>query len=191
MVVGVLSLLGLLYVAAAVVYRRTRLGYVAVGMLLSGWTLHAFYVQQWDSLARIQWYAIPAGLYLLGIAYLEWRRGNRLLARWIDYAAMLLMLGSLFWQTLLFGWQYALTLGAEGFLSFWWGSARRLRRFFYAGMIGVILATLGQLISSLQSMNQWIVFGIIGLLLFSIAAIVERRLEEIRTSLQEVLEDWE
>jgi hypothetical protein len=58
-------------------------------------------------------------------------------------------------------------------------------------MIGVILATLGQLINSLQSINQWIVFGIIGLLLFSIAAIVERRLEDIRASLQEVLEDWE
>ncbi|MBN1933410.1 MAG: hypothetical protein JW934_02030 [Anaerolineae bacterium] len=191
MAVGVLSLLGLLYVAASVVYRRLRLGYLAVGMLLAGWTLHAFYVQQWDGLARVQWYAIPAGLYLLGIAYLEWQRGNKLLARWLDYAATLLMLGSLFWQTLLYGWQYALLLGAEGFLSFWWGSARRLRRFFYAGMIGVMLATVGQLINALQSINQWIVFGVIGLLLFSIAAIVERRLEEIRASLQEVLEDWE
>ena len=34
MVVGVLSLVGLLYVAAAFNYHRTRLGYIAVGMLI-------------------------------------------------------------------------------------------------------------------------------------------------------------
>jgi hypothetical protein len=139
----------------------------------------------------VQWYAMPAGLYLLGIAYLEWGRGHRALARWLDYAAMLLMVGSLFLQTLLFGWRYALMLGGEGFAALWWGSARRLRRFFYGGMVGVVLATLGQLINSLQSIDQWIVFGIIGLLLVVVAAIVERKLEEIRASLQEVLEDWE
>jgi hypothetical protein len=191
MAIGVLSLLGLLYVAASVTHRRPRLGYAAVGMLLAGWMLYAFYIRQWDDLAQVQWYAMPAGLYLMMVSYLEWRRGNKGLARWLDYAAMLLMIGSLFWQTLRFGWRYALLLGAEGFSALWWGSARRMRRFFYAGMVGVILATLGQLINSLQSINQWIVFGIIGLLLVIVAAVVERRLETIRASLREVLEHWE
>jgi hypothetical protein len=191
MAIGVLSLLGLLYVAASVTHRRPRLGYAAVGMLLAGWMLYAFYIQQWDDLAQVQWYAMPAGLYLMMVSFLEWRRGNKKLARWLDYAAMLLMIGSLFWQTLRFGWRYALLLGAEGFAALWWGSARRVRRFFYAGMVGVILATLGQLINSLQSINQWIVFGIIGLLLVVVAAVVERRLETIRVSLREVLEHWE
>lgn len=187
MAVRVLALLGLLYVAATFTYRQLRFGYVALGMLLGAWMLHAFYVQQWEN---VQWYAIPAGLYLLTIAYLEWRRGNKVPARWLDYAAMLLMLGSLFWQTLLFGWGYALLLGTEGFSAFWWGSARRLRRFFYAGMVAVILATLGQLINSLRSINQWIVFGLIGLLLVVVAVVVERKLENIK-AWQEVLESWE
>ncbi len=191
MAVSVLSWIGLLYVAASAAHRRLGLGYLAVGMLLAGWMLHAFYVQEWDGLARVQWYAAPAGLYLLGVAYLEWRIGHRAWARWLDYAAMLLMFGSLFWQTMLFGWQYALMLGTEGLALFWWGSARRLRRFFYAGMVGVVLATVGQLINSLQKINQWIVFGVIGILLVVVAAIVERRLEAIRASLQQVLEDWE
>jgi hypothetical protein len=191
MAIGVFSLLGLLYIAAAVVYRRSRIGYVAVGLLLASWMLYAFYVRRWASLPRVQWYAIPAGTYLLGVGYVEWRRGNKVLARWLDYAAITLMFGSLFWQTLRFGWRYALLLGGEGFVTFWWGSARRLRRFFYAGMVGVILSTLGWLINSLQSVNQWIVFGIIGLLLVIVAAIVERKLEDIRASLQEVFEDWE
>jgi hypothetical protein len=191
MAIGVLSMLGLLYVAASVTYRRPRLGYVAVGMLLAGWMIYAFYIRQWEDLAQVQWYALPAGLYLMGVSYLEWRRGYKGLARWLDYAAMLLMIGSLFWQTLQFGWRYALLLGAEGFAALWWGSARRMRRFFYAGMVDVILATLGQLINSLQSINQWIVFGVIGLLLVVVAAVVERRLEAIRASLREVLEHWE
>ncbi len=190
MAAGVLSLLGLLYVAAAFTYGRLRLGYVAVGMLLGAWALYAFYVQEWDSASHVQSYAMPAGAYLLGIGYLEAHRGHKTLARWLDYAAMLLMMGSLFWQTLLFGWLYALTLGAEGFCAFWWGSARRLRRFLYGGMLGVILATTAQLINSLRSINQWIVFGIIGLLVVIAAIVVERKLEDIK-AWRQVMESWE
>jgi hypothetical protein len=190
MVIKVLSLLGLLYLAEAVFNRRTRLGYLSMGMLLSGWMLYAFFVQQWDGLARVQWYALPAGLYLLGISSLEWQRGNHRLARWLDYLAMILMLGTLFWQTLLFGWKFALLLGGEGLAVFVWGSARRLRRFFYAGIVAVMLATIGQLVNALQAINQWITFGIIGLLLVTVAIVVERKLEEIK-AWQEVLEDWE
>lgn len=114
-VVKVLALLGLLYVTATFTYRQLRLGYVTMGMLITTWILHIFYVQEWGN---VQWYALPAGLYLLTVAYLEWRRGNKVPARWLDYAAMLLMLGSLFWQTLLFGWGYALLLATEGFRLF-------------------------------------------------------------------------
>jgi hypothetical protein len=190
MAVWVLSLMGLLYAGAAAVYRQVRLGYLAVGMLLAGWFLYAFYINAWDNLRQLQWYAMPAGLYLLAVGFAEWERGNRNLARWLDYAAMLLLLGSLFWQTLVFGWQFALLLGAEGLAAFWWGSARRLRRFFYAGMVGVVLAGLGQLLNALQEINQWITFGLIGLALVILAVIVERRLEAIK-AWQQVLESWE
>ncbi|MCB0162782.1 MAG: hypothetical protein KDI79_01060 [Anaerolineae bacterium] len=190
MAVRVLSFLGLLYVAAAFTHRWMRLGYGAIAMLLSGWMLHIFYIQRWDNFRYVQWYAFPAGLFLVSIAYLEWRKGNRGFARWLDYSAAILMLGSLFWQTLLFGWIYALFLGTEGLAAFFWGSYRRLRRFLYIGMVGMILATVGQLLNSLQSVNQWIVFGIIGLLLVATAVIVERKLEDIKTW-HEILETWE
>jgi hypothetical protein len=190
MAVWVLSLVGLLYVAAAAVYQRVRLGYLAVGMLLGSWCLYAFYINLWDNLRQFQWYAIPAGLYLLGIGLVEWMRGNRNLARWLDYAAILLLMGSLFWQTLAFGWWFALTLVAEGGASFFWGSGRRLRRFFYAGMTGIVLAALGQLLNALQEVNQWITFGLIGIGLVVVAIIVERKLEAIK-AWQQVLETWE
>ncbi|MCB9076471.1 MAG: hypothetical protein H6631_02665 [Anaerolineaceae bacterium] len=190
MVVGVFCFLGLLYVAAAFTHRWMRLGYGAIAMLLSAWMLHIFYIQRWDNFRYVQWYAFPAGLFLVSIAYFEWRKGNRDFARWLDYSAAVLMLGSLFWQTLLFGWIYALFLGTEGLAAFFWGSYRRLRRFLYIGMVGMILATVGQLLNSLQSVNQWIVFGIIGLLLVATAVIVERKLEDIKTW-HEILETWE
>jgi hypothetical protein len=190
MVVSVLALLGLLYLAAAFIHRRLRVGYAAIAMLLAAWMLHAFYVQQWDGATNVQWYALPAGLYLLGISFLEWQRGNKDFARWIDYAAVTLMMGSLFWQTLLYGWSFALLLGAEGFAAFWWGSARRLRRFLYAGMMGVVLATLAQLINSLQSINQWLVFGVIGLIVVVAAILIERRIEDVK-ALRQIFETWE
>ncbi len=190
MVVGVLALSGLLYLAAAFIHRRPRAGYVAVAILLVAWSLHAFYVQAWDGATNVQWYALPAGLYLLSISFLESQRGNVHLARWVDYAAVVLMMGSLFWQTLLFGWSYALVLGTEGFGALWWGSARRLRRFLYAGMMGVVLATLAQLINSLQSVNQWVVFGTIGLTVVLTAIVVERKMEEIK-AFRQILETWE
>jgi hypothetical protein len=190
MAVGVLALSGLLYLAAAIVHRRSRAGYAAVALLLVAWSIHAFYVQAWDGATNVQWYALPAGLYLLGISFLECQRGNANLARWIDYAAVLLMMGSLFWQTLLFGWSHGLMLGAEGFGALWWGSARRLRRFLYAGMMGVVLATLAQLLNSLQSVNQWVVFGTIGLTVVLTAIVVERKMEEIK-AFRQILETWE
>jgi hypothetical protein len=190
MTLWVLSLVGLLYMAAAAVYKRIQLGYLAVGMLLASWFLYAFYLNGWDNLSQLQWYAMPAGIYLLAIGYLEWQRGSRDLARWLDYAGIVLMLGSLFWQTLVFGWGPALMLGSVGFAAFWWGSARRLRRFFYAGMAGVILATLGQLLNALQEVNQWITFGLIGFALVILAILVERKLEAIK-AWQQVLESWE
>jgi hypothetical protein len=190
MVVRVLSILGLLYLGASIVYRRLRVGYLAVGMLLLSWLVYAYYVQEWDNLVRLQWYAIPVGLYLLGVAYLEWNHGDRVLARWLDYAAILLMLGSLFWQTLVFGWGFALLMGFEGLTAFWWGSARRLRRFFYAGIVGVVLATVGQLLNALRHINQWVTFGIVGLLLVIVGLIVERKRESLKIW-QDTLEDWE
>jgi hypothetical protein len=185
--VGVFALIGLLYLAAAFTHRWLGLGYAAMGMLLISWLLQTLYLQQWKNL---QFYTIPTGLYLLSIAYLEYQRGHKAQGQWLDYVGLALMMGSLFWQTMLFGWGYAFLLGVEGALAFWWGSARRLRRFLYAGMVAVILATIGQLINALWSINQWIVFGAIGLLLVLLAIVIERKLDDIKIW-QESLEAWE
>jgi hypothetical protein len=186
MMIGVLALLGVLYLIDAFVHRRLRVAYIAIGMLLTSWLLQAFYIQQ---LTNIQWYVLPTGFYLLGIGYFEWRQGHKTLGRWLDYFAIALMMGTLFWQTLIFGLAYALLLGAVGFLFIWWGTARRLRRFLYSGTGGVVLAAVGILVNQFWSINQWIVFGVVGLLVIITAIVVERKLDDIKA--WQELETWE
>ena len=195
MVMWVLALSGLLYLATAVVRRWTVLGYGAVALLLAAWGLWwRFFLD----MPGFQWYAVPAGAYLLGIGWSEWRQGRKALARWIDRAGMLVWLGSAWWQSLPGvmdnGWPYALLMGAESLLLVWWGSARRLRRFLYVGAVAVVLSAVTQAIEPLLSANRWIVFGIVGALLVGIAILVERKLNKIRelsVEVRERLEGWE
>ena len=193
MAITVLAVAGLTYLAAALVEQRLWLGYGAVAGLLAAYGLE---VLLFLGQREVQWYALPAGVYLLGLGYLEWREDRRRLARWIDRTAMLLLFGSAFWQSLAQsnGWRYALLMSAEGLGIAWWGSARRQRRFLYSGVSAVVIAVAGQLIEPLLSANRWIVFGAVGIFLVGIAILVERRLETVKQlsrELQERLEDWD
>jgi hypothetical protein len=195
MVMWVLGLCGLLYLATAVVRRWYVLGYGAVALLLGSWALWwRFFLD----MPGVQWYAVPAGLYLLGVGWMEWRQGHKTLAGWIDRAGMLVWLGTAWWQSLPGvmdnGWPYALLMGAESLLLVWWGSARRQRQFLYAGAVALVLNVVTQAIEPLLSVNRWIVFGITGLLLVSLAVLVERNLNKIRDLSAEMrvrLEGWE
>jgi hypothetical protein len=198
MVMWVLALNGLLYLATAVARRWSVLGYGAVALLLAAWGL---WWRLFVDMPGFQWYAVPAGLYLLGIGWSEWRQGRKALARWIDRAGMLVWLGTSWWQSLPTtagrmdsGWPYALLMGAEALLLVWWGSARRLRRFLYVGAAAVVLDAVTQTIEPLLSVNRWIVFGVVGSLLVGTAILVERNLNKIRELSAEMrgrLEGWE
>jgi hypothetical protein len=195
MMMWVLALGGLLYLATAFVRRRRLLGYVAVALLLAGWALWwRFFV----AMAQFQWYAIPAGLYLLAIGWLEWRAGNKALARWVDRAGMLVWLGSAWVQSLPGvsdrSWPFALIMGVEALLLVWWGSARRQRQFLYVGLVAVVVDAVTQSIEPLLTVNRWIVFGVAGLLLVGLAVLIERRVDKIRELSAEMrarLETWE
>lgn len=208
MMVAVLSLVGVFILTAAVVERKRWLAYGAVVFLLGAWSLEWLLI--WG-LREVQWYVIPVGLYLLAIGYLEWSGGwpgargspaERSLARWVDRAAMLLLLGSAFWQSLGdHGGRYALLMGVEALVIAWWGSARRLRRFLYTGVVAVVLDVAGQLIDPLLSADSWIVFAVTGSGLLVLAILAERRLRAVEWRLKGAfplaeqirkrLEEWE
>ncbi|MGD8397215.1 MAG: hypothetical protein PVG11_00010 [Anaerolineae bacterium] len=191
----VMALTGLLYLAAAVARRLWAVGYGAVALLLASWALWWRFFQ---GMAEFQWYAVPAGLYLLGVGWIEWQQGHRGLARWIDRAGVLVWLGSAWWQSLPGvtdnGWPYALLMGAEALLLVWWGSARRQRRFLYTGVVGVVVTAVTQSIEPLLSADRWIVFGIAGSILIALAVLIERKLEAVRAfslEMRERLESWD
>ena len=195
MTMWVLALSGLLYLATAAARRWYALGYGAVALLLGAWAL---WWRFFMDMPGVQWYAVPAGLYLLGIGWMEWRQGRRTLARWIDRAGVLVWLGTAWWQSLPGvmenGWPYALLMGAESLLLVWWGSARRSRQFLYAGAVALVVNVVTQSIEPLLSVNRWIVFGLAGALLVGLAILVERNLKKIRQLSQEMrvrLDTWE
>lgn len=191
MMVLVFAVLGLFYLAAAVVERWRWLGYLAVFLLLGAWSQWVLLIQD---LRELQLYAIPAGVYLLGVGWVEWRIGSRNLARWIDRAALLLLFGSTFWQSFgVWGGFYALLMIIEGLLVVWWGSFRRLRRFLYLGVAAVIVAVAGQIIEPLLALNTFILL-LLGGLLVGLGIALERRLENVRLlarDMQSRLEHWE
>ncbi len=195
MLMWVLALSGLLYLATAFVRRRRLLGYAAVALLLAAWSL---WWRFFMDMAQFQWYAIPAGLYLLAVGWLEWRAGNKALARWVDRAGILVWLGSAWGQSLPGvadrSWPFALIMGVEALLLVWWGSARRQRQFLYIGLVGVVVDAVTQSIEPLLTANRWIVFGVVGLLLVGVAVLIELQLDKIRKLSAEVrarLEEWE
>ncbi|MBN1660400.1 MAG: hypothetical protein JXA93_18520 [Anaerolineae bacterium] len=198
----VLALLGLLYLAAAVARRLWVAAYAAIALLFGAW---AIWWRFFQGMAAFQWYAIPAGFYLLAVGWLEWRRDHRAIARWIDRAGVLLWLGSAWWQSLpgvaamgrpggYSGASYALIMGLEGLLLVWWGSARRQKRFLYAGVVAIVLDVVTQSVEPLLSANRWIVFGLAGTFLIAMAVLVERQRERLRTLSSEWrqgLDAWE
>ncbi len=196
MAVAVLGLAGLVYLAAALVERWEWLGYGAVASLLAAYGLWALlFLGQREA----QFYAAPAGVYLLGVGYVEWRAGRRTLARWVDWTALTVLFGSAFLQSLLPDrWPYTLLMVGEGLAVLVWGSARRLRRFLYAGVAGVVLAVVGQMLSqtlrSVSGLGTALVLGAVGLAILLIALLVEWRLEAVKRlskELRERLEGWE
>ncbi|MCP5099738.1 MAG: hypothetical protein GY943_29645 [Chloroflexi bacterium] len=119
---------------------------------------------------------------------------HRQFARWIDRAALLLMFGSIFWQSFGdYGGWYAMLMIVEGLLVAWLGSWRRLRRLLYVGVTAVVVAVAGQLIEPLLALNTFVLL-LLGGLLVALGIGLERRLDKVRDLSKELrshLEHWE
>ena len=94
----------------------------------------------------MQAYAIPVGLYLLGIAFFERRRSRGTLPVFIEIAAVLLLVGSSFLQSVIDepGWAYALLLGVESILLVLWGVVNRTKVSFIGGIVAFVVNVLYQ-----------------------------------------------
>ena len=176
---AVMAILGLLYLGMAFVAHRVWFGYLAVALLLASWTLQLVDRE----IPFAQAYAIPAGLYLLGIAFFERRRSASSLPVFIEGSAVLLLLVSSFWQSVVDdpAWAYAVLLAAEAVLLVLWGAANQAKLPFMGGIVAFIVNILYQTTGLLSTLPGAAIGLIVGLLIVTAIAGIELKRAQLIT----------
>jgi len=189
-----LAFAGALYLAVAYRGSYPRLGYLGMGMLQLAWVL-VLIVQD---IKEPQWYAIPAGLYFIGVGFFERQRKRGLFAIVVEGFGLAVLLVTSFIQSLngAEGFPYFVLLLVEGLVVIWWGASQRLQIPFFAGLGASVLNVVAQVVVlvSVYDVNRWFIFLGVGMLLVTVAVFVERQRESIISRTQEWregLESWE
>ncbi len=189
-----LAFAGALYVAIAYRGRMYRLGYVGMALLELAWVL----VLIINDVAQPQWYAIPGGLYFLGLGYLEWTHNKSKYAVALEILGLGLLLVTSFAQSLNgeSGLPYFALLLVEGLVVIWWGVFQKRKIPFFTGIGASALNIVAQVIVlvNVYDINRWLVAFGAGLLIMGLAIYIERsreRLRERARELSETLEKWE
>ncbi len=189
-----LAFAGALYITIAYRGKKFALGYLGMALLELAWVIVLFI----NAVAQPQFYAIPGGLYFMGIAYLELRRDRKKYAIGVEILGLGVLLLPSFVQSLngKDGFLYFVLLLGEALLVVWWGTLQKRKIPFFAGIGVSALNILAQLIVliSVYDINRWFVAFGAGLLIMSIAIYIERSREQLRVyshELSETLEAWE
>jgi hypothetical protein len=148
--------------------------------------------------AQPQWYAIPGGLYFIGLGYLEWRSNKSKYAIALEILGLGLLLVTSFAQSLNGenGLPYFVLLIFEGLLAIWWGVLQKRKIPFFTGIVASAINIVAQVIVliNVYDINRWLVAFGVGLIIMIIAIGIERLREQLRASarvLSETLEKWE
>ncbi len=189
-----LAFAGALYVAIAYRGRRYQLGYLGMALLEVAWAL-ALYV---SDVIQPQWYAIPGGLYFMGLAYFEWQRNKSKYAIGIELFGLGILLITSFTQSLngAQGFPYFVLLMVESLLIVGWGTIQKRKIPFFTGIGFTALNFIAQVIMlvNVGIINIWYVGLGTGLLIMGVAVFVELRREQLRARFgewSETLEKWE
>jgi len=189
-----LGFAGALYVAIAYRGRRHILGYLGMALLEAAWVM----VLYMNDVQQPQWFAIPGGLYFIGIGFLEWRRNRKVYAIAIEILGLGILLVTSFAQSLngAQGFPYFVLLMFESLLVIWWGVLQRRKIPFFTGIGASVLNIIAQVtvLVNVYNVNIWLVGLGVGLLIMAIAVWVELKREQLRArtrELTETLEKWE
>jgi len=193
---AVLGLAGAQAIGEAYRLRRLRLGYAGVALLLAAWAVLLLS----NNVAQPQWYALPAGLYLMGIGYLERRVGRKPLAVIIEALGLAVLLVTTFTQSLdggAAGLPYFILLIVEAMGAVAWGALRRLKSPFFIGLAANAINVLAQLVllfAGPSTLIRWLIIGGTGLFIVGAAVFVERQRERLltqATAWRETLAAWD
>jgi len=185
---------GALYVAIAYRGRKYALGYLGMALLLAAWVM----VLYMNDVIQPQWYAIPGGLYFIGMGFLEWQRNKNKYAIAIELLGLGILLVTSFAQSLTGaqGFPYFVLLIFEALLVIWWGVIQKRKIPFFIGLGTSVLNIIAQVtvLVNVHNVNIWLVGLGVGLLIMGIAVWVELKREQLRVrtrELTEALEMWE
>ncbi len=192
---SVISILGLLYLGKAINERNLTNGYIAAISLLISW-----YVQVLGrDLSGIQYYTIPAGIYLLTLAFFEVRRGNSKpnLSTTANILGVLILGCSSFLQSsldsqgnVLF---FVLLTGIEGVLLTLWGLFAKFKTVFIGGILTFTLNILYQVAFLLSGLNGALLALGVGILIILTVVVIERTKTRLIAKSKEwtdALENW-
>jgi len=191
------AITGLTLVAHGYDRRERILAYQGVGLLLTGYMLQ---LALFD-VGQPQAFVLPAGLYLLAIAYLEFRRGtDHRIKAVLEVTALIMLLGVSLIQSVGFlgagidRYAYATFLLLESVGVFGLGAALHWRRSFLAGALVLVIDVLILLADPLRAMNTWYLVAVIGLAMIAAVVLIEQRRQRIPFWLHEWrlrLETWD
>ena len=185
---------GALYMSMSLRRRTYLLGYLGMGLLLAGWSLLLFK----QNITEPQFYAVPAGLYFVGMGFFERRRHPGRFAMIIESLGFALLLFTSFTQSIngASGFIYFLLLLVEGLLVIGWGAYWHFRVPFIIGLAASVLNVLAQVavLINVYQINRWLIIFGVGFLIMGIAVYGNWRREQLVTQgqgLRDMLEKWE
>lgn len=173
-----LASLGLLLATLAVRERELYYAYAA-GAAFVGAALTQ--LADWG-VAELQWYVLPAGLYLLALAAgLRRFQGRRRASQVVETAAAMLILGVSFAQAIRpeGGLPYSLLLFGESLAVAAYGALGRLRVPFLGGVAFFVAGVTWMTLDSVRLVNQWVLLGAVGLLMVAAYVVLERHQERL------------
>jgi hypothetical protein len=189
-----LAFAGALYVTIAYRGHHYILGYLGMALLEVAWAMLLIM----SDVSQPQWYAIPAGLYFMVVAYLEWHRDRKRYAVGIEILGLGVLLLTSLTQSLngADGFPYFVLLMFESLLVVTWGVYQKRKIPFFSGLGASALNIIAQVIVlvNVYDINIWLVALGVGVVIMGIAVYVEFKREQLRArsrQLTEALERWE
>ena len=175
---SVIAILGLLYLGKAITENNPLSGYISAAALLFSWYVQL--IERDLSYVAIQFYAIPAGLYLLALAYFERKRNpkdNRLSLA-ANLLGVIILSGSAFVQSVIttneIEFIFVLIGGTEGIFLTIWGLFSKSKICFSGGILTFAINIFYQATSLLSGTDGAIIGIILGLFIIAIVIVIER-----------------
>jgi hypothetical protein len=173
--------------------RSRELGYFAVGLMEIAWVV--LLISQ--AISQPQLYAIPAGLYLVGIGAMERRRERYRIANILEGCGLAIILLTSLIQSLnpQSGFPYFVLLVVESLLALAWGAWRRVKVPFFMGLGTSALNVVAQLamVATVNDIWRWVIILGTGMLVIGLAILYERQRERLALQIHEwqvELESW-